>query len=480
VTPFLSGCVRPAGAAASIAPSSEEAAVPVRRLPRRAARSLLAALVLTATGAARETPSLAAQQRAGAPALSPLAREVDRRGATRDAKVVAWRRDFHEHPELGFEETRTSAAVAAHLRALGLEVRTGLAKTGVIGILRGGKPGSVVALRADMDALPVTEDGDLPFRSRVTATYNGQTVGVMHACGHDAHTAMLMGAAEALAGVKAQLPGTVVFVFQPAEEGAPPGQLGGAAQLLADGALDDPKPQAIFGLHVLPLATGTLVTRAGGIMASADQFRLVVHGSQTHGAQPWRGVDPITIGAQIVGVLQTIPSRQLDITQGPAIVTVGSFNGGVRNNIIPDSVVMTGTLRAFDERQRADLQLRVRRTAEQIAAASGATATVQFGVTADLTANDPALVAQMQPTLRRVAGDLAGEARPVTVSEDFAAYQQRMPGMFVFLGVTEDGVRPEDAAPNHSPRFRLNEAALPTGTRALAAMAVDWLEQARR
>lgn len=414
-------------------------------------------------------------------AQSPLAQELDRNAAAIAPKVIAWRRDFHAHPELSYEERRTSAAVAAHLRALGLDVREGLAKTGVIGVLRGGRPGPVVALRADMDALPVTEDNDLPFKSTVRATYNGQDVGVMHACGHDGHTAMLMGAAELLAGVRAKLPGTVVFVFQPAEEGAPVGQLGGAAQLLKDGALDDPKPSAIFGLHVFPLESGTLQTRAGGIMAAADQFRLVVHGRGAHGAAPWRGIDPVPVAAQIIGALQTIPSRQMDPTRAPTIITIGSIVGGVRNNVIPDSVVMLGTLRTYEPAQRTDAQRRIRQTAEAIAAATGATATVAFSVTADVTANDSALTLRMAPTLARVAGPSKQRvAAPVTVSEDFAEYQKRMPGLFVFLGAVPPGMSPDDAAPNHSARFQLDEAALAIGTRALVALAVDYLEGASR
>lgn len=439
------------------------------RAPRR--RRLVAVALFTTLAA---VPALRAQ------AVSPLAAEVDRLAQATEAKVIAWRRDFHEHPELAYEEVRTAAAVAAHLRALGLEVRTGQAKTGVIGILRGGRPGPVVALRADMDALPVTEEGSLPFRSVARGRYNGQEVGIMHACGHDGHVAMLMGAAEALAAVRNRLPGTVVFVFQPAEEGAPPGELGGAARLLAEGALRDPAPAAIFGLHVFPTPLGSLTTRPGGLMAAADRFTLVVRGRQTHGAQPWRGTDPITIGAEIVLALQTIPSRQMDVTRAPTVISIGRFAGGVRQNIIPDSVVMEGTVRTFSPEQRADVQARIRRTAEQVAAASGATTTLEFVPVADLTANDAALTAQMTPTLRRIAGDLAGTAVQVTVSEDFAAYQQQMPGVFVFLGVTPAGRQPEEVAPNHSPRFELDESALVTGTRALAGLAVDWLEQAGR
>src|SRR5213076_922590 len=292
------------------------------------------------------------------PAQSRLDAEVDRRAAQVQGKVVAWRRDIHAHPELSNRETRTADLVAQHLRSLGLEVRTGVAHTGVIGVLRGGKPGPVVALRADMDALPVTEEVDVPFASKVRATYNGQEVGVMHACGHDTHVAMLMGAAEVLAGMRERLSGTVVFLFQPAEE-----SLGGAAGMIRDGALDNPKPAAVFGLHVFPYTVGSVVYRPGALMAAGGTLRIVVHGRQTHGAMPWNGVDPIVVASQIVLGLQTVVSRQTDLTASPAIVTVATINGGVRNNIIPDSVVMTGTIRTFDETQRQQLPALVRRTA---------------------------------------------------------------------------------------------------------------------
>ncbi|PYP18861.1 MAG: amidohydrolase, partial [Gemmatimonadetes bacterium] len=285
---------------------------------------------------------------------SKLDAEVDRLLPQVQAKVIAWRRDIHEHPELSNRETRTAELVANHLRSLGLEVRTGVAHTGVVGVLKGGKPGPVVALRADMDALPVTEEVDVPFASKVRTTYNGQDVGVMHACGHDTHTAMLMGVAEILAGMRKDLPGTVKFIFQPAEEGAPTGERGGAALMIEEGALDDPKPSAIFGLHVLPFPAGDIRYRPGGIMASADAFRIVVRGRQTHGAQPWNGIDPIVVASQIVLGLQTITSRQVDLTAGPDVITVGAINGGVRFNIIPDSVVMQGTIRTFDTAVRND------------------------------------------------------------------------------------------------------------------------------
>src|SRR5213596_3372312 len=354
------------------------------------------------------------------PAQSRLDAEVDARATQVEGKVVAWRRDIHAHPELSNRETRTADLVAQHLRSLGIEVRTGVAHTGVVGVLRGGRPGPVVALRADMDALPVTEEVDVPFASKVRATYNGQEVGVMHACGHDAHTEMLMGVAEVLAGMRQELPGTVKFIFQPAEEGQPAGETGGAEEMIVEGALENPKPAAIFGLHVFPYPTGEIRYRPGATMASADAFRIIVHGRQTHGALPWAGIDPVVIAAQIVLGLQTIASRQIDVTAAPAIVTVGVINGGVRYNIIPDSVVMVGTIRAFDSGVRRDIHDRVRRTAESIAQSAGATAQVTIDTTTAVTYNDPALTERILPTLRDVAGaSHVTLAPPITAAEDF-------------------------------------------------------------
>ena len=411
---------------------------------------------------------------------SRLDSEVDRRAAQVQGKVVAWRRDIHAHPELSNRETRTADLVAQHLRSLGLEVRTGVAHTGVIGVLRGGKPGAVVALRADMDALPVTEEVDVPFASKVRATYNGQEVGVMHACGHDTHVAMLMGVAEVLAGMRNDLPGTVKFIFQPAEEGAPAGERGGAALMIEEGALDDPKPSAIFGLHVFPYPAGEIRYRPGGIMAAADAFRIVVRGRQTHGALPWAGIDPIVVASQIVLGLQTITSRQVDLTTAPAVVTVGAINGGIRFNIIPDSVVMLGTIRTFDTAMRSDIHLRVRRTAESIAQSAGGTAQVVIDSATAVTYNDPELTEKILPTLREVAGaSHVALGTPVTTAEDFSRYQQRIPGVFFFLGITPPGTDPAKAAPNHSPRFYVDEAALPVGVRAMAHLAVDYLSRRR-
>jgi amidohydrolase len=414
-------------------------------------------------------PSAALAQAAPENALH---REIDRRVKDVTAKVVTWRRDIHQHPELSNREVRTAKLVAEHLRALGLEVRTGVARTGVIGVLRGGRPGPVVALRADMDALPVTEEVNVPFASRATAEYNGQKVGVMHACGHDAHTAMLMGAAEVLAGMRNQLPGTVVFVFQPAEEQPPPGEEGGADLMVSEGALDRPRVDAIFGLHVLPLPRGEIQWRAGGIMASSDRLEITVHGRQTHGAQPWNGIDPVVVASQIIAALQTITSRQMDLTAAPVVVSIGRIQGGVRYNIIPDRVVLEGTIRTLDEGMRKDVQARIRRTVEHVAQASGARAEVVIDRMTDVTFNDPRLVERMLPTLQRVAGKAIAQALPATTAEDFSEYQKKVPGMFFFLGITPPGTEP---VVNHSPRFVVDEAAMPVGVRVLAHLAVDYL-----
>jgi amidohydrolase len=413
------------------------------------------------------------------PATNPLWAEIDRATATVLPRVIAWRRDIHQHPELGNRETRTAALVAEHLKAIGLEVRTGVAHTGVVGVLRGGKPGRAVALRADMDALPVTEEVDLPFRSTAKAEWDGREVGVMHACGHDNHVAILMGVAEVLAGMRARLPGSVTFLFQPSEEGPPAGETGGAPQMVAEGALRDPAVGAIFGLHVFPYPSGALVARPGAIMAASDNLAIVVRGSQTHGALPWAGVDPIVVASQIVLGLQTIVSRQADLVTGPAVVTIGMIQGGNRRNIIPDEVRMAGTIRTFDPGMRLDIHARVKRTAESIAHSAGASASVTIEQKSSPVYNDPALTERMSPTLGRVAG--AGRWNPngpaITAAEDFSAYPElgKIPGLYFFLGVTPSGSDPKTVAPNHSPRFFADEAALPVGVRALANLAVDYL-----
>lgn len=441
-----------------------------RRTTRTSRRGTTARLALAASCAlAGASAPLGAQS-------ATLHSEIDRLVAAVNPKVVSWRRDIHEHPELSGQEVRTAAKVAEHLKALGLEVRTGIAGTGVVGILRGARPGRVVALRADMDALPVTEQVDLPFRSRVTARVGGREVGVMHACGHDNHVAILMGAAEVLAGMRARLAGTVVFLFQPAEEGGHPKGGGGAQWMVAEGALDDPKVEAVFGLHVGPGPLGSLHYRPGPTMAASNSFTITVHGRQTHAAVPWGGVDPIVLGAQVVTAVHTIVSRQIDITAVPAIVTIGTFNGGVRNNIIPDSVVMTGTIRTFDMGIRGEVFTRLQRTAEQVAAAGGGRARVVIDSGYPVTTNDPALVERMLPTLRRAAGPAGVHLAPLaTTAEDFSYYQQRVPGIMFWMGVTPRDQDPRTVPGNHSPLFFADEGALPVGVKAMTSLAVDYL-----
>jgi amidohydrolase len=415
---------------------------------------------------------------ATAPASS-LAALIDAAALKVEAQVIAWRRDFHANPELGNREFRTADIVAQHLRSLGLdEVRTAVAHTGVVGLLKGALPGPVVALRADMDALPVAEEVDVPFASKAKANWNGESVGIMHACGHDLHTSILMGVASVLSGLRSQLRGSVKFIFQPAEELPPEGEEGGAKMMIAEGALQNPLPQAIFGLHVtsrLPL--GVIGYRPGPTMASADNLAITVHGRQTHGAMPWAGVDPIVTAAQVVLGLQTIVSRQVDLTREPAVVTIGMIKGGVRENIIPDSVEMRGTIRTFDEEMRDDIHERVTTLAEAISRSARAGCTVCIRKNYPVTVNDPKLTAAMLPSLQRTAGvDHVMLVPKVTGSEDFSLFQQLVPGLFFFVGVTPSGTDPAKAAPNHSPRFYADEASLLQGVRALAHVAVDFLE----
>jgi len=412
-----------------------------------------------------------------AAATPSLEQRIDDAAARVESKVIACRRDIHEHPELGNREVRTTKLVADRLRALGIEVKENVAHTGVVGLLRGGKPGRVVALRADMDALPVTEQVDVPFASKVRTTYNGQEVGVMHACGHDAHVAILLGVAEVLSGIREQIPGTVKFLFQPAEEGAPAGEEGGAELMVKEGALENPKVDAVFGLHVTSrFAVGEIEYRPEGMMAAVDSFKIVVKGKQTHGAYPWLGVDPIVVASQIVLGLQTIPSRQLDSTVAPSIVTVGAIHGGVRNNIIPDQVEMIGTIRSLDAKMRDDLHARIKRTAESIASSAGATAEVAITSGYPITYNDPALTEKMAPTLRRVGGAKnVHVVNAVLGAEDFSFYQQNVPGLFFWVGTRPPDQTPEQAPSNHSPLFYVDERGLLLGVRALAHVAVDFL-----
>lgn len=400
--------------------------------------------------------------------LDALHGTIDELAAAVNDQVVAWRRDIHANPELGMQEFRTAGLVAEHLESLGIEVQTGVAGTGVVGVLRGGRPGPVVALRADMDGLPVTEMADVPFASKVTAQWQGREVGVMHACGHDNHVAILMGVAQILAEMRDDLPGTVKFLFQPAEEGP-----GGAAPMLEDGAFEDPRPDAVFGLHVFPRPVGTIAYRPGGMLASADGLRIVVRGVQTHGAMPWGGVDPITTASQIVVGLQTVVSRQVDLTDSPAIVTIGQIEGGNRGNIIPDTVLMIGTIRTLNPDTRELVHERVRRMAENVAAANGAEADVEINLGYPVTVNDPALTRSMAPSIERIVGDGAVIMPPLTGAEDFSYFAQEVPGMFIGLGVGADD--PSLVHPNHSPYFYADERALPIGVRAMASLAVDFL-----
>ena len=413
-------------------------------------------------------PAAAAAQRPDA-----LQQEIDRRATAVAPRVIEWRHDIHQHPELSFQETRTAALVAAHLRALGLEVRTGVGGNGVVGILRGGRPGPVVALRADMDALPVAEQVDVPFKSTTRVTFNGVETGVMHACGHDMHVAVLMGTAEVLAGMRASLPGTVKFFFQPAEESSP---RGGAGPMIADGVLEDPKVDAIFALHVGAGELGRVTLVPGPAQASADNFRIVVHGRQAHAAIPSAGIDPLVVGAQILLGVQTIVSRQVDLTEAPLVITVGSFQGGLRENIIPDSAVMIGTIRALSPGVRLEAHARLKRTAEQIAAASGATADVTIIHGYPVTVNDRALSDFLLPVLRRTVGpERVSIGRPGTPAEDFSRFQEKVPGVMFGLGVTPPSLDWRTAPSNHSPLFQGDDSALETGVRLMANTAAEYL-----
>ena len=397
-----------------------------------------------------------------------------------EPKVIEWRRDFHKHPELSNREFRTAKIVAEHLRQLNFDdVQTGIAHTGVVGVLHGGNTGPVIALRADMDGLPVQEQTGLPFASKAVGEYNGEEVPVMHACGHDTHVAMLMGAAEVLARHRDQLRGTIKFIFQPAEEGAPAGERGGAGLMIEEGVLDPPDaPEAIFGLHAWPVESGTLNYRSGAFMAAADSLYIRINGRQTHGSQPWSGVDPIFLAGQIMVALQAIPGRQLDITRGPAVITIGSIHGGVRGNIIPDTVEMNGTIRTFDEGVREQLHARLKSTVRNMAEAAGATADIVIDPYAPVTGNDPDLLRDMMPALEWAAGD--GRVREhsyITGAEDFALFEQRIPGLYLMLGINEPGVAAGEHPPNHSPYSDAWEGALLTGVRAHVAFAMSYADR---
>jgi amidohydrolase len=409
-----------------------------------------------------------------------LEAEVRKRATGVEGKLMAWRSDIHQHPELGDQETRTSRLVAEHLRSLKLEVRTGVARTGVVGILKGAKPGRTVALRADMDALPIEELEGLPFASRAKAQLGGKEVGVMHACGHDAHTAMLMATAEVLASLKDGLPGTVVFIFQPAEEGsslvAPSsGKSWGAKLMLEEGLFRETKPDAVFGLHVMPGRSGEISYRGGAVMASSDALEMTITGRQGHGGMPWNKVDPIATSALVISGLQTVVSRKANLTSSPAVVTVGTISGGTSANIMPETVQMTGTIRAYDEEVRGQIHSDIRVAAEKIAESAGARAKVTISRMYDTTANDEALTARMLPMLERAADGQVGRAPLAGASEDFSFFAGATPGLYVFLGINPRDQDPTAAAPNHNQGFFVDEKALVVGTRTMASLAVNFL-----
>ena len=394
-------------------------------------------------------------------------------------QVVDWRRDFHRHPELSNREERTAGVVAEELRRMGLEPKTGIAHHGVTAIIKGGRPGPKIALRADMDALPVAERSGLPFASKATAQYRGETVGVMHACGHDAHTGILLGVAKALVAMRDTLPGEVMLVFQPAEEGPPPGEDGGAQMMLAQGIFDDFKPEAVFGLHVFStVQAGQIGVRGGPLMAASDRFSIKVIGRQTHGSRPWGGVDPIVAAAELIGSAQTIVSRRTDVARLPAVVTFGAIKGGIRYNIIPDDVEMVGTIRTFDAGMREKIFADLHNVSEHVAAAHGARAEVKLpeGEGNPATINDPALTAKMLPSLQAVVGAQNVYEPPLQMgSEDFSLFGQKAPAMFFFVGSTAKGIDPATAPSNHSPEFSLDESALDVGLRALLQVSLDYL-----
>lgn len=412
-----------------------------------------------------------ANAQAPASASPALVREV----AAIAPKSIAWRRQIHQNPELSNREFNTAKLVAAHLRSLGLQVQEGVAHTGVVGILKGGKPGPVIGLRADMDALPVTEESNLSFASRVKASYNGQAVGVMHACGHDTHVAMLMSVAEVLSKHKAELAGTVKFIFQPAEEGAPAGEVGGAKLMIKEGVMDNPKVDVMFGMHISAQApVGQIRYRAKGMMAAADWFHIHLKGKQSHGSQPWLGIDPVVVGAQIINGLQTIISRQTELTKNAAVISTTIFKAGVRENIIPEEATLAGTIRTLDTGMRSDIHQRIVTTATKIAEASGATATVSFESKTSIVYNDPALLQQMLPSLQKAANGNVVEMDAVTGAEDYSYFAEQVPSLFLYLGGRPLNISEKDAAPHHTPKFYIDEAGMQTGILAFCQMVMDY------
>jgi amidohydrolase len=394
-----------------------------------------------------------------------------------EAKCIGWRRDIHEHPELGNRETRTAKIIADHLRSLGIEVKEGVAKTGVVGIVRGARPGPCVALRADIDALPIVERVNIPFASKQKSTYNGQEVGVMHACGHDTHVAMLMSVAQILAGMKNDLKGTIKFIFQPAEEGPPEGEEGGAPLMVKEGVMDNPAVDAIFGLHIeSDIEVGKIEYKPGAFMASSDWFHIVVKGKGSHGSQPWKGIDPIQVSAQIIAGLQSIVSRQSELTKAPVVITVGKIQGGIRSNIIPEECIMDGTIRTLDNAMQNEVHEKIKLTATKIAEASGATAEVTIDTKTLVTYNNPELVQKMIPSLQSAAGNANVKEREwVTGAEDFSYYGTKAPAFFFYLGGMPRGTDPRKAPPHHTADFYVDDSAMKTGIKAFCNLVIDYM-----
>ena len=408
--------------------------------------------------------------------VESLKMEVDQFADQIENEVINWRRDFHQYPELSNREFKTAQKIADFLRSLDLEVQTNIAHTGVVGILRCAQPGPVIGLRADIDGLPVRERVDLPFASKETTTFLGQDVGIMHACGHDTHIAMLMGAVKILVQMRDKLAGTYKFIFQPAEEGAPPGEQGGAKLMIEEGVMNNPDLDVVFGLHISSaLEANKIRYKAGGALAAADRFVIKVRGKQTHGSRPWAGVDPITVSAQIIMGLQTIISRQTDLTNEGAVISVGKIQGGVRNNIIPENCEMIGTIRTLDTEMQKKIHEDIRRTATKIAESAGATAEVEINIGYPITYNNPELTRKMLPTLFEAAGeDNVIVSKAITGAEDFSFYAQQVPGLFLFVGGMEPGISPIEAPPHHTPDFYIDERGLKLGVRVLCHLGIDY------
>lgn len=419
---------------------------------------------------------------ASAQVSSKLQTKIDQQAKEMEPKVIEWRRHFHQYPELSNREVKTAALVAEHLKKLGIEVQMGVAKTGVIGLLKSGKPGPVIALRADMDALPVTERNSLPFASKEKAVFNDQETGVMHACGHDSHVAILMAVAEILAKNKESLKGTVKFIFQPAEEGPPAGEEGGAGLMVREGALENPKVDVIFGMHIQSISPlGRITYRPAGMMAASDWFTIKVKGKQSHGAAPWMGVDPIAISAQIINGLQTIVSRQTELTKEAAVISVGRINAGIRENIIPEMAVMAGTIRTLDEDMQKKIHEKIKLTATKIAESGGAIAEVTIENKTPVTYNDPALTEKMVASLEKAAGkENVMSINAVTGAEDFAFFQQKVPGLFFFVGAMMPDQDPNTVPAHHTPDFMIDERGMIVGLRAMLNVTLDYMHMPRK